>query len=151
MTSITDFENRIQLILRDIGEKDSKIQRYAALMDAEYQKDAQFDIGSMSLEQKRDNQRLKDLLTDMEEPIHRIEERLQGYEDGLQAKTRIQILGWLSPIPYMQHHIQAKSDVLPGTGQWLLHDARLLDWQSSRSSSVLWLHGIPGPGKSKLV
>ena len=120
-------------------------------MDAEYQKDAQSDIGSLSLEQKRDNQRLKDLLRDMEKPITRIEERLQIHEDGLQARTRIEILGWLSPIPYMQHHIQAKSDVLPGTGQWLLHDARLLDWQSSRSSSVLWLHGIPGSGKSKLV
>ena len=139
------------MILKDVGEKDLKIQRYATLMDAEFQKDAQFDIGCMSLEQKRDNQRLKDLLRNMKKPISRIEERLQVHEDGLQAETRTQILVWLSPIPYMQHHIQANSDVLPGTGQWLLHDARLLDWQTSRSSSVLWLHGIPGSGKSKLV
>ena len=120
-------------------------------MDAEYQRNAQLNSEAMSLERKQDDQRLRALLNDMQRPIDRIEKRFQDYQDGLQANTRTQILRWLSPIPYMQHHIQAKSDVLPGTGQWLLHDPRLLDWQNSRSSSVLWLHGIPGSGKTKLV
>jgi hypothetical protein len=37
----------------------------------------------------------------------------------------------------------------PGTGSWLLQDERFLDWKSS-SASCLWLHGIPGCGKTVL-
>ena len=151
LRSFVDFENKIKLVWKDIEEKESKIQRYSVLIDAEYQETAQLTFEAMSLERKRDDQRLRALLRGMQSPIDRIEKRFQDYQDGLQAQTRIQILNWLSPIPYMEHHIQAQSDILPGTGQWLLHDARLLDWQSSRLSTVLWLHGIPGSGKSKLV
>ena len=151
MRSIIDIENKIQSILRDVGEKDSRIQRYAVLIDAEYQENVQLNFEAMSIERKRDDQRLRVLLSGMQRPIERTEKRFQDYQDGLQAQTRNQILSWLSPIPYMQHHVQSQRDILPGTGQWLLRDARLLDWQSSRLSSVLWLHGIPGSGKSKLV
>jgi ankyrin repeat domain-containing protein 50 len=37
----------------------------------------------------------------------------------------------------------------PGTGTWLLQDRRFLDWKSS-TASCLWLHGIPGCGKTVL-
>ena len=135
--------------MRDSGEKESKIQRYAALMDAKYQEDARCFLESMSLEQKRDDQRLRASLSDMKRPIERIEDRIKNYETGVQARTRTQILSWLSPIQYIQHHVQAKSDV--GTGQSLLSDDRLLEWQYSGSSSILWPPGIPGSGKSNLV
>ncbi|KAJ9602544.1 hypothetical protein H2200_013087 [Cladophialophora chaetospira] len=36
-----------------------------------------------------------------------------------------------------------------GTGSWLLDDKRFLNWQASPGSS-LWLHGIPGCGKTIL-
>ena len=117
-------------------------------MDAEHR---EYNFEVVSVEQRRHDERLRSLLSDMQRPIDRIEERLQSHEDGLQAAERIQILAWMSPIPYMQHHIQAKREVLQGTGQWLLDDDRLLRWQYSESSSILWLHGIPGSGKSKLV
>ena len=146
-----DFDNKFQSILKNIGEKESKIQNYSTLMDAEYQEDIQHDLEAMSLEQKRDDQRLRALLSDIQRPIDRIEKRLQVYEDGLQATARLQIMNWLSAIPYMQHHVQVQSDVLPGTGQWLLEDDQFLEWQKSKSSSVLWLHGIPGSGKGRLV
>lgn len=151
LESIIDFDNKFQSILKNIGEEQSKIQQRTALMDAEYQKDIECNLEAMSLEQKQDDQRLRALLGDMQRPIDRIEKRLQNYEDGLQAAERVQILEWLSPIPYMQHHVQSQRDILPGTGQWLLEDDRLLEWQFSESSSILWLHGIPGSGKSKLV
>jgi len=41
--------------------------------------------------------------------------------------------------------------VLKGTGQWLLFDPIFKKWKDDSASSVLWLHGIPGSGKSKLV
>jgi hypothetical protein len=67
------------------------------------------------------------------------------------ASKRMEILRWISPEPYIQHHEQTKKDVLSGTGQWLLSDPIFDKWKKESVSSILWLHGIPGSGKSKLV
>lgn len=58
---------------------------------------------------------------------------------------------WLSPIPLKQHHRMNGSNVLKGTGSWLLQHRAMSQWESSQKSSILWLHGIPGSGKTKLV
>jgi hypothetical protein len=60
-------------------------------------------------------------------------------------------LQWLSTEPYIGHHKQAKKDVLKGTGQWLLSDPVFIRWKDESASSILWLHGIPGSGKTKLL
>ncbi|TQN65987.1 Vegetative incompatibility protein HET-E-1, partial [Colletotrichum shisoi] len=62
-----------------------------------------------------------------------------------------EILLWISKEPYEQHHTQTKSEVLEGTGQWLLEDEVFQKWKNENVSSILWLHGIPGSGKSKLT
>ncbi|KAH7310162.1 hypothetical protein BKA65DRAFT_559174 [Rhexocercosporidium sp. MPI-PUGE-AT-0058] len=42
-------------------------------------------------------------------------------------------------------------EILSGTGQWLLSDPLFNKWKKESVSSILWLHGVPGSGKSKLV
>jgi hypothetical protein len=42
-------------------------------------------------------------------------------------------------------------DLHSNTGTWLLNRDEFLTWKSTSDSSILWLHGIPGCGKSKLV
>jgi hypothetical protein len=64
---------------------------------------------------------------------------------------RSKILQWISDEPYKQHHEQTRSEVLEGTGMWLLQDPKFQQWKNDSASSVLWLHGIPGSGKSKLA
>lgn len=64
---------------------------------------------------------------------------------------RLTILKWLSPLDYSTYHNSYFNRVLVGTGQWLLHDKRYLDWKTSTSSSILWLHGSIGTGKSCLT
>ncbi|OCK86545.1 ankyrin, partial [Cenococcum geophilum 1.58] len=64
---------------------------------------------------------------------------------------RKKVLKWVSREPYIEHHKQAKQGVLSGTGQWLLSDPVFEKWKKESASSILWLHGIPGSGKSKLV
>jgi hypothetical protein len=61
---------------------------------------------------------------------------------------RRKILQWISPEPYIQHHEQTKSDVLSGTGEWLLSHPDFQKWKKESVSSILWLHGILGSDKT---
>ncbi|PVH75975.1 ankyrin [Cadophora sp. DSE1049] len=94
---------------------------------------------------------LKRLLECIDGPIERMSADLASLTDGFERSQRTKILHWLSPEPYLQHHEQAKREVLPGTGQWLLSDPVFNRWKKESVSSILWLHGVPGSGKSKLV
>jgi hypothetical protein len=57
----------------------------------------------------------------------------------------------MSAEPYIQHHKQTKGEVLKGTGKWLLENPSFLKWKNESASSILWIRGIPGSGKSKLM
>lgn len=103
------------------------------------------------LDKVRENAELKRLLAEIGAPLKRMNDDLKNIRDGLEATKRAEIMRWLSSEPYIQHHAQAKVGVLPGTGQWLLSDPLFKRWKNESASSILWLHGIPGSGKSKLV
>lgn len=58
---------------------------------------------------------------------------------------------WFSDIKYWLHHTNTRKDLLENSGHWLLEKDEFKEWRTSPRSSVLWLHGIPGSGKTKLV
>lgn len=64
---------------------------------------------------------------------------------------RTAVLRWLSAIPYQDHQTAARKEVQQGTGGWLLQDEIYSAWKASDKTSLLWLHGPPGCGKSKLM
>lgn len=64
---------------------------------------------------------------------------------------RTAVLRWLSAIPYQDHQTAARKEVQQGTGGWLLQDEIYSTWKASDKTSLLWLHGPPGCGKSKLM
>ena len=64
---------------------------------------------------------------------------------------RTAILRWLSTIPYQDHQTAARKEVQEGTGGWFLEDDVYRAWKASDETSLLWLRGPPGCGKSKLV
>ena len=140
MQSIVNVSSKFSVHLNDIKQQEETVKKYIGLVDAE-------DRGD--LEEKSED--LRGILQDLQRPIDRMEQEIQALHDGLTIAERGKMLQWISPIPYMQHHIQAKKDVLAGTGAWFLKDKNLLGWLSSSSSSITWLHGIAGSGKSKLM
>lgn len=77
--------------------------------------------------------------------------RFDNIEESYDEHDRLKILSWLSAIPYHQHHKKSYSEVLEGTGSWFLEDTQYHQWRESDQSAMLWIHGIPGSGKSKLV
>ncbi|OCK81309.1 hypothetical protein K432DRAFT_295813, partial [Lepidopterella palustris CBS 459.81] len=97
------------------------------------------------------HEELLQLLKDLKQPIARIDSQLSALNDNLQMETRIKILNAISKIVYPIHHRNASRDRLEGSGKWLLEKAAYRDWRADSSSSVLWVHGIPGSGKTKLA
>ncbi|KAE8441164.1 hypothetical protein EG329_005820 [Mollisiaceae sp. DMI_Dod_QoI] len=97
---------------------------------------------------------LKALLTKFDAPMVRISSSLQEIHDSLEKSKRQNILKWVSDteaLAYFKHHKESKREILEGTGQWLLKDDVYKKWKDDSASSLLWLHGIPGSGKSKLT
>lgn len=118
------------------------------------------------IDQLESHAELKQILKKFDAPIKRWDEALHAITDQLHGKSLVQnvsllltrpgerrngILRWISDEPYEKHHIQTKDGVLKGTGKWLLHDLTFMRWKNESASSILWLHGIPGSGKSKLT
>ncbi|KAK2773763.1 multiple ankyrin repeats single kh domain-containing protein [Colletotrichum kahawae] len=55
-----------------------------------------------------------------------------------------EIVAWLSVAPYYSHHQFVAESRLAGVGQWLLIHDDYLQWLTSSSPSLCYLHGIPG-------
>ena len=127
------------------------MKAYIGLVDAEYWGDLEHTVNNLSIVEREKAENLRGILQDLQRPIKRMEQEIQALHDGLTVAERGKMLQWISPIPYMQHHSQAKKDVLSGTGKWFLKNEEVQGWLSSSSSSIMWLHGIAGSGKSKLM
>ena len=127
------------------------VDDYVALVNAERSKDLGLGMEKLALDQKSSSKKFEDLLRDIEGPIHRGIDQLESFKDHLKLDERTAILLWISPEPYLEHHMQNIKDVLQGTGQWLLEEPLFRNWKRDSASSLFWLHGTSGSGKTKLV
>ena len=127
------------------------VDQYARLVDAEVRDSVVTRLDEISNDQKSRHCRLLALLNSVDGLIFRMGGQLQSFEDRLEAQERIEILRWLSAQPYIEHHEQIFKHALPGSGQWLLRDSTYIDWLQNSTSSLVWLHGKVGSGKSTLV
>lgn len=148
---VFDLRNKFQGYLDSVEKQQMQVKKYVDLVDTHQRKNLEEGLETLTLEEKVNFDRLKKTLEDLQGPISRMETQLEDVRDNLKTEQRQEILHWLSPIPYMQHHVQSKRDILPGTGSWFLNDDRLIQWRNSSSSSIIWLRGIAGSGKSKLM
>ncbi|ESK88372.1 hypothetical protein Moror_14777 [Moniliophthora roreri MCA 2997] len=94
---------------------------------------------------------LKQMLASINGPIKRMAIDISNIKYQLEDSERTKILDWISPLLYQGYHNHHKRDVLQRTGQWLLQSQMYREWKNDSTSSLLWLHGIPGAGKSKLA
>jgi hypothetical protein len=100
--------------------------------------------------QMRTNSLLQ-LLGTMKQPLSRMADRLVNLHDNLAQEERLNIFRWLSTIPYSQHHENMRRGRLQDSGLWLLDHPDFQKWSLDSYSSILWVHGSPGSGKSKLM
>ena len=147
MVSKAEFE----ALSSAIASAQKVVDDYVALMNAERSSHLALDMTRLALDQQSSFGKLEELLRDIDGPVRRIDDKLQSFEDHLKSVERTNILLWMSPEPYMAYHIQNVKDVLQGTGQWLLEEPLYRKWKRESVSSLFWLHGTSGSGKTKLV
>lgn len=74
---------------------------------------------------------------------------MEGIKSLQTASHLNQITEWLSAPDPSTNFNKALELHQPGTGQWLLDSAQYQSWKE-KQASFLWLHGIPGCGKTIL-
>ena len=151
MKNILAFQDKFQAILDGISECDKKNQDLASLVEAEIIYKRTEQLGALSADDTVRYDDLRTQLSEIQRPINCIEQHLHHIQDDLDVTERLNILQWLSSVPYKKHHEQTRKDILSSTGSWLLQEPQFLNWWVSSASSIMWLHGAPGSGKSKLV
>jgi len=62
-----------------------------------------------------------------------------------------EISRWLSTIEPQTYHAVVQEGRLESSGRWLLEHPDFQIWKKSTKSSILWMHGLLGTGKTKLV
>ncbi|KAK2769746.1 ankyrin repeat-containing protein [Colletotrichum kahawae] len=95
--------------------------------------------------------KLQSLIEELAQPVNRISDEVEAIRDDLNTEKRSKVLMAISSIPSRSHHKAARKGRLQGSGKWLLKKPAFVDWRQQSVSSVIWLHGIPGSGKTKLT
>ena len=142
---------KFEELLDKIRSGQNNVNQVTDLVDAEDRNKLRESLSAMSLNQNEYYTDLRRLLDDLDGPMARLGSQLKAVEDHLEKSKRVDILRQISSLPYIQYHEQTRKGVLGGTGQWLLDDPIYAQWKKDSDCSILWLHGIPGSGKSKLV
>ncbi|OPB46596.1 ankyrin repeat protein [Trichoderma guizhouense] len=97
------------------------------------------------------SQEHQNLLQSLSAPLRRVDESVEILVEHLQEKSLDEALDYISAIPIGTYHFNKKETRAPETCEWLLKHQKFLEWEESSCSSILWLHGIIGAGKSYLT
>lgn len=174
VTSIATLtDTSLDVMMRDIDALQLNVDRDAQLVNAERQQAVLRGIDRISTpsswhstystnpltqtsafadpDSQGRNDSLLQLMNKMNQPLGRIADRLVELHDNLAQEERKNIFRWLSTIPYTQHHENIRKGRLEDTGTWLFNHPDFQKWGSASYSSILWVHGSPGSGKSKLM
>ncbi|KAF2236379.1 purine and uridine phosphorylase [Viridothelium virens] len=123
--------------------KNNHWQGYAAMAAAAYAKDLLSQIAPTQLEMER---KVVDVLDSFQRTILGTQDAMQRLEFIHQNQ---QIDRWLHPPDPSTNFNKALQLRQKGTGSWLLKHPAFNKW-TTKPGSFLWLHGIPGCGKTVL-
>jgi hypothetical protein len=106
-------------------------------------------IMRQQLEWFKSVQGLKDQTTQLQQAVA---DQTRLLQDDYNAKTRNDILSWISKLDYDRKHQTIRSPRVQDTGSWLLERVEYVRWRDGDcSSNILWCHGIQGSGKTILT
>lgn len=113
----------------------------------------QLRTGQLSQNEKLDNTylTLQQMSDELRRPMVRIDSQLSKIQDDLERQKKVSIIKPVSTINFVTQHKVANASLLPNSVRWFLNKPQFQEWRDESCSSVLWLHGIPSSGKTKLT
>lgn len=91
------------------------------------------------------------MLKAFNDPILSIDEGVSHLLAHMDERERIEMLEWISSIPFGSDHDGVSEDRTPGTGEWLVQHGDFQSWEGTNLSRFFWLKGSPGTGKTYLT
>ncbi|KAI4174462.1 MAG: hypothetical protein LQ346_008229 [Caloplaca aetnensis] len=84
-------------------------------------------------------------------PLDDLKQKLEKEKIQREVENLYNVRAWLSQAEPETDYAEAKGKRLMDLGEWLIEHRKYKEWQSSSLSSLLWLHGFAGTGKTGLV
>ncbi|KAI4852903.1 Pfs, NACHT and ankyrin domain protein [Aureobasidium sp. EXF-8845] len=143
------------LVIRGIcdyadSHKSDEWQEYAAATAAAYAKEF---LGFVEEQDLAQTTRAVDLLQNISNSIIKIASTVKDTGEDVQNLRRShhenEIRDWLSAAEPSTNYVNALEKRHKGSGTWFTGGKAFADWKN-RSKSFLWLHGVPGCGKTVL-
>lgn len=157
------YQDSVKDILNQISQAKYSVDSDAYHAYAEMNFDA-FDKIGMQLDAlgyaESERNRQLDVLREefdrqLESIDHKVSEMYDSMKESQQESNVRQILDWLSPTVQDQRrktsHQSLQNRRLPSSGMWLLQAKEYLQWQDSEKSSIAWVRGTAGTGKTMLL
>ncbi|KAK8244861.1 hypothetical protein HDK77DRAFT_426805 [Phyllosticta capitalensis] len=127
--------------------KQKEVERIRVLAEA----DRVQAMSSVTQEIHAQQEQLKSKLEEFAKPVSKIEAQVIDIYNYVDEERQVKILDSISKILHNSHHDFAAKGRLPGSGEWLFEKPEFQSWQEATSSSIIWLRGDPGAGKTKLA
>ncbi|KAL8982078.1 MAG: hypothetical protein Q9205_003304 [Flavoplaca limonia] len=100
----------------------------------------------------RNQQARNEAFVDMwKAPLDDLKQKLEQERIQREKQNLYNVRRWLSRAEPETDYAEAKGKRLMDLGEWLIEHRKFKEWQSSTISSLLWLHGFAGTGKTGLV
>ena len=157
------YQDVVKDILTSVSKGKDSVDSDADHAYAEMNFDAFDQIGkqldAMGYAEAERNRRLDVLREEFDRQLesidYKVSEMYDSMKESQQESNFRQVLDWLSPAVQDQRrktsHQSLKSRRLPSSGSWLLRDEEYLQWQDSKKSSIAWVRGTSGTGKTMLL
>lgn len=157
------YQDSVKDILTQVSQGKDNVDSDADHAYAEMNFDAFDNIGkqldAMGYAEAERNRRLDVLREEFDRRLesidYKVSEMYDSMKESQQESNVRQVLDWLSPAVQDQRrksfHQNLKDSRLPSSGSWLLQDKEYLQWQDSEKSSIAWIRGTSGTGKTMLL
>ncbi|KAL8818642.1 MAG: hypothetical protein Q9223_002756 [Gallowayella weberi] len=84
-------------------------------------------------------------------PLDDLKRKLEAERIQREKENLFNVRRWLSRVEPETDYAEAKGKRLMNLGEWLIEHRKFKEWLVASSSSLLWLHGFAGTGKTGLV
>jgi hypothetical protein len=89
----------------------------------------------------KDMKALLDIVNSLQRPMLRLDSAVSSLLEKHSTAERIEMLAWISSLPYAKYHLEISNSRTPETCTWLLKHSRYLTWQDTSSPMIMWLQG----------